>query len=153
MSKEEKAEDNHSSAIVLLSCGIVGLAGVIFILTKNPLHMQLFNRYMSAGVMGALFVLFIVSGLVSLRNYKRFSSEAALENNLRSQLHDWCLENLTPDEINNATGAVGDNAENYFVRISYMKEAVMKKFMNLDENLLDRFLDSYYSEIYDRIGS
>ena len=30
----------------------------------------------------------------------------------------------------------------------YMKEQIQKKFLNLDEDLLDHFVDTYYTELY-----
>ena len=29
-----------------------------------------------------------------------------------------------------------------------MKEQIQKKFLNLDEDLLDHFVDTYYTELY-----
>lgn len=153
-SNEDIAEDNHSSAVVLISVGSAGLIADIFVLVKNPLSMPIFNKYMTTGIMGSLFVLFIVMGVLALRNYKRFNEEAAKENNLSDKLHEWCLDNLTKDVIdenldNDSYVDEKDNEEVlYYKRTAYMKECIGLKFMNLDEDVLDRFVDNYYNEIF-----
>ena len=150
-SKQERAEDNHSSAQVLLTTGILGFVSDVIVLIFNPLDMPVFNRYMTTGVMGALFVLFIVMGLLSMRNYYRFHQEARSEDTLRDQIHRWCEENLPAQSVDEAVSVnAAYDEENYFERTTYIKAQIMRQFMNLDENMLDRFVDSYYSEIYDR---
>ena len=98
-SSAEKAEDNHSSGILLVTVGAIGLIGDAFFLMKNPLDMPLFNRYLSCGIMGALFILFFVMGLLSVRTYKIFTIKAKEENNILDQVRSWCDKELTKEVI------------------------------------------------------
>lgn len=150
-SNEDKAEDNHSSAVVLISVGTLGLLADIFMLIKNPLSMPMFNKYMTTGIMGSLFVLFIVMGALAMRNYKRFNEAAVKESTLSDKIHEWCIDNLTAEAISDAINAdeqeSGDGVM-FYKRTAYMKERITSKFLNLDEDMLDRFIEKYYSEIF-----
>lgn len=152
-SSEEQAKDNHSSAYMLLFFGVIGLIVNAIMFAKNPMRMPVFNQYLSFGVMGALFILFIVMGVLSMRSYKRLNRKADEENSLKKTLEDWCRTNLTAEIIDqNCTEDPEDEdsqAEGiYFLRTGYMKEQIQKKFLNLDEELLDHFVDTYYTELY-----
>ena len=157
-SSEEKARDNHSSAYMLL---IVGGLGFVFDLVNflaNPFGMPLFNKYLTTGVMGALFVLFFVMGAVSMRDYGKLREKASKENTLRDAISAWCAEKLSGDVIDEAVREensseyddVNSGDESlYFERTEYIKKRISEKFLNLDEELVDHFVDEYYSQIYD----
>ena len=200
-SNEDMAEDNHSSAVVLISVGAIGLLADIYMLIKNPLSMPMFNKYMTTGIMGSLFVLFIVMGALAMRNYKRFTEAAVKESTLSEKIHEWCVDNLTAksiedavndpdyvevvnepddlegeedacdtDDLGDAEGACDtddiedtegsydsddtqiasdtDDAVIFYKRTTYMKNCITQKFMNLDDDMLDRFVEKYYSEIF-----
>lgn len=149
LSNEEKAEDNHSSAVVLCSIGSLGLVADVFVLLQNPFHMPLFNQYLSTGVMGTLFLLFIIMGVLSMRSYRHFHAEAQKEETLKDLIHNWCEENLTAEIIDGEIAGEAEEEERYYARTSYIREQITKKYMNLDEDSLDRFIDAYYSEIFD----
>jgi hypothetical protein len=152
-SSEEQARDNHSSAYMLLIFGSAGLVADAVVFFVNPLHMPVFNQYLSLGVMGALFILFIVMGALSMKSYRRLHVKAAEENTLKETLEKWCRENLTTELIDEQCGEDGQNPENedggvYFARTAYMKSRIQEKFLNLDEDLLDHFIDTFYTELY-----
>jgi hypothetical protein len=153
-SNEDMAEDNHSSAVVLISVGTLGLIADIYMLIKNPLAMPMFNKYMTTGIMGSLFVLFIVMGALAMRNYKRFNEAAVKESTLADKIHEWCVDNLTADTICDAIEAedpdddMSGDGVIFYKRTAYMKERITSKFLNLDEDMLDRFIEKYYSEIF-----
>ena len=154
-SSAQKAEDNHSTGIMLIVIGGLGLIGDIVFLTINPLNMPLFNKYLSCGVMGALFVLFFVMGILSVRTYKIFSEKAREENSMVTQVREWCKEELTKERIEEAllysgedeSGYFGDDTM-YFKRCEYIKDRILKQYVNLDDGLLDTFIDEFYSELY-----
>ena len=144
----ERASENKSSAWILLILGILGLIVVVLGVTEVlPIHMG--NSYLFYGVMGAIFILFVVSGIVSMKNAKFFEKKAESENSLRTTLIEWCKENLDAAEIDGKIGAQGVSDEVlYFRRFSYIKEKMNHQFMNLDQGFLDRFIDDY---VYDSV--
>lgn len=145
----ERANDNRSSGWILLILGILGLLVLALgMLGVLPLHFG--NSYLFYGVMGAIFILFVVSGGISMKNAKLLDKKAASENTLRESLHEWCRENLNAQMIDDTVGVQGAEEEVlYFRRFSYIKERLNHQFMNLDQGFLDKFIDDYvYDEIF-----
>lgn len=71
MNSGAKAEENRSSAWVLLVVGILGMLVMILGIT-GVLPLNIGNPYMFYGVMSAVFILFIVMGVVSMTECKAF---------------------------------------------------------------------------------
>lgn len=152
VNNEEKAAENRASAITLIAVGIIGMVGVIlFMAGVFPITVSEFSKYIIGGVMGALFILFLIMGCVSLRNFKLFSSKAHKENNLTERIKTWCLENIVGDEVDDKLGIKGMAPElSYFKRNAYMKKAINSQFINLDDGYLERLIDEIYPEIFEK---
>lgn len=147
----EKAEDNRSSAWTLLGVGGIGMLAVILgILGVIPLRIG--NPYMFYGVMSAIFILFIVMGLVSMKNARIFAKEAESENSLRETLEKWCREQLTAEQID-AEVANENDLETipeeilYFKRYEKLKDKLNHQFMNLDQAFLENLIDETVYEM------
>ncbi len=151
VNNEERAEDNRTSAYTLLFVGSVGFAAVfLFFFDVFPIRMAMISKYMISGVMGVLFLLFIIMGLVSLRNSKILAGKARSENNLTLEIKKWCGENLNSDAIDQALSLTDETEEiKYFERFEKIKQMIGKQFVNLDEGYLDRLVDEIYPEIYE----
>lgn len=151
VNNEEKAQENRTSAYTLLIVGGIGLILIImFFFDVIHIHMSLTNKYMVSGVMGVLFILFIIMGIVSMKNSKILKKKACKENNLTIEIKKWCMENLKKDEMDELLALEGQPEElKYFPRFDYVKSAIKKQFMNLDEGYLDRLVEETYSEIFE----
>ncbi|WP_029321487.1 hypothetical protein [Butyrivibrio sp. AE3004] len=154
-SSAQKAEDNQSSGIMLITVGAIGLIGDIFFLIKNPLDMPMFNKYLTCGVMGALFVLFFVMGILAVRSYKIFKGKAVEEGTVLDKITEWSTEELTPEIIDEhmydddeVYEALTDKQDLYFKRSEYIKKRIMRQFVNVSEDLIDSFVDDFYSKIF-----
>ncbi len=154
VNNEEKAEENRTSAYTLLLVGGVGLILVILVfMDVIDLHMAMTNKYMFTGVMGVLFLLFIVMGIVSMKNSKILKKKAAKENNLTSEIKKWCLENMKKEQVDEQLEIRSQPDElKYFQRFDYMNKAIRNQFMNLDEGYLDRLIEEVYAEIFEEDG-
>lgn len=156
-SSASKAEDNRSSAYTLLAVGGIGFIVVVLIFCNViPLYQNAgITKYLVCGVMGAMFVLFIVFGFVSMRDSRLLMVKAKSENSLRSEISRWCQENLDGGAIDALLLTEKDPAEEltqeemYYRRAEKIRAAIEDKFMNLDEAFLDDFVDAYYQEIYE----
>ncbi|MBD5475181.1 MAG: hypothetical protein HDR17_04235 [Lachnospiraceae bacterium] len=151
-----KAEDNRSSAYTLLFVGIVGFILVLLVfMGVIPIYRSSgTTKYLVCGVMGALFVLFIVFGAVSMRNSKILFIKAKSEDSLLSEMTKWCEEHLSAQQIDDGlfVAEAGENIpdeQKYFKRTDKMKSIINDKFMNLDEALLEHFVDEYYQELFE----
>lgn len=155
-SSASKAEDNRSSAYTLLAVGGIGFILVVLIFCNViPLYQNAgISKYLVCGVMGAMFVLFIVFGALSMRDSKLLFNKAKSETSLRFELTKWCQENLDSAAID-ALVREEDPAEEltaeemYYRRTEKMRAAIEDKFMNLDEAFVDDFVDAYYQELYE----
>lgn len=113
------------------------------------------NRYLVCGVMGAMFILFIVFGIVSMRDSNRFLVKAKSESSLVSEITRWCAENLHTDTIDSLLVSEDEileelsDEEMYYRRAEKMKALIEDKFMNLDEAFVEDFVERYYQELYE----
>lgn len=147
------AEENRASAYMLLIIGGLGLTAIILIFAGViPLSINTMNKYMICGVMGVLFVLFIVMGAVSMKSSKVLAQKAESENNLTSEIKKWCEGNLTAETVDEGLfeGEDSESEESrYFKRVDKMKKKISNQFLNLDEGFLDSFTDDYYQNIFE----
>ncbi len=151
INNEEKAEENRTSAYTLLFVGGVGLILVILIF-MDVIHisMSVMTKYMTTGVMGVLFVLFLVMGTISMKNSRILTRKATKENNLTREIKKWCVENIRKEQVDEGSEMVGQSEElMYFHRIEEMKRRIQKQFMNLDEGYLDRLIEEVYPDIFE----
>ncbi len=147
-----KAEDNKSSAYILLFVGIVGFVFVFLVFMRIiPIYQsESTTRYLVCGVMGAMFVLFIVFGIVSMRNSRILLVKAKSEDSLLSELTKWCENNLSAGMIDaGLKEADAGEEQKYFIRTDRMRTIISDKFMNLDEAFLEHFVDEYYQRLFE----
>ena len=116
-----KAEDNKSSAYTLLLVGILGMLVVILgIAGVLPIHLSGTSKYMTYGIMSALFILFIVMGVTSMKSYRLFAKKAESENSLKDTIEKWSLENLSAGKLDEKLSEGQDSdvteEEKYFKR-------------------------------------
>lgn len=143
----QRADESRSSAWILLIVGSLGLLMTILGITE-ALPFNFGNPYLFYGVMTSVFVLFIVAGAVSMKNYKIFARKAESENSLRSTLLNWCCENLHAEEIDSEVDVEGAGEEVlYFSRTAYIRERLNHQFINLDQDFLERFVDDHVYEM------
>lgn len=144
----EKAEDNRSSAWTLLIVGVLGMLALI-LAKAGILPINFANSYLFYGIMSALFLFFIVMGVISMNNAKLFAKKAETENTLRETLINWCKENLKAEAIDGELEASEEISQEilYFKRVEKMKEKLNHQFMNLDQAFLDRFIDEVIYEM------
>lgn len=152
MNNEERAEENRTSAYTLLIVGSLGLVlDILFFMDVIQIHMTLVSKYMIGGVMGVMFVLFLVMGMVSMRNSKILQKKAGTENNLTQEIRKWCSINLSGEEIDSKLALDGFSEEaKYFQRFEKVKELIQNQFVNLDEAYLDRLIDELYPEVFEK---
>lgn len=149
MNSAQKAEDNRSSAWVLLIVGVLGLA-VVVLGSLGILPLRIGNPYLFYGVMSALFLLLIVMGFVSMKSAKLFARTAESENSLKKTLLDWCKGNLKASQIDSVIADAAELEEEvlYMRRYDVIKDMLNHQFMNLDQEFVDELIDE---EIYDMV--
>lgn len=150
---EEKATDNKSSAYTLLAVGMLGLIGILLCfcdVIKLPLTES--SKFMILGVLGAMFLFFVVMGVISMKNAGKYAKKAESERELTKELEKWFVEYMTADKIDDGLFTQEEeelsDEQKYFKRFDRMKELLSERFLNLNEGYMDRFLDKHYQDIF-----
>lgn len=149
----KKAEENRSSGYMLIVVGGIGLAAIGLLLAdiiKLPAGMV--NKYMICSVTGALFLLFFVMGILSVRSSQSLKAKAESESSLTSEIKKWCESSITAEMVDSGLFPEGETGEEikYFRRTDRMKAMISHQFLNLDEGFLDAFVDDYYPVIFEQ---
>lgn len=148
----QKAEENRSSGYMLMIMGGLGLLVIILVFMDIiTLPLPLMNKYMICGVMGGLFVLFVIMGFFSVKSSKVLAKKAESEDNLTNEIKKWCEVNLTAEIVDKDLFSEEETSVEikYFKRVEKMKQLISHQFMNLDEGFLDSFIEDSYPEIFE----
>ncbi|MBO5144689.1 MAG: hypothetical protein J6C19_04030 [Lachnospiraceae bacterium] len=150
--KKAKAEDFKSSAYTLLLVGIIGIAALILMEAGLlPFRLVGSGRYMTYGVMGTLFIIFIVMGIFSLRSSKQYAKEATQEEDQTSKIKAWTKEHLTAEFVKEQVWFEDDTPDEmkYFKYFEYIKTAVVREFGDLNASYLEALCEELYAEIFE----
>lgn len=147
----QKAADCKDSGYTLVGVGALGLLAVILsAVGVIPVRMSGSAAVLSYGVMGAVFLIFLVVGIRSMQSAKSYRKKALSESNLKEQIMNWCRENLTAEKIEKTQAEEGlSEEEKYFKRTEQMKTLISHSFMNIEEGFLDNLIDEFYPEIFE----
>ena len=149
----ERAEENRSSAWVLLLVGGVGLVIIILNLC-NVIQLPFtgFTKYMFSGLMGALCIIFVVSGFISIKKTKTYTNAASVEKDNKKKIIEWCKENEVADKINMAIENEFPNLpeeEVYFKRYEGLKFFIYKNFNSMSVPFLEHVIDEIYDTLFE----
>lgn len=154
--KKAKAEDFKSSAYTLLLVGIIGIAALILMEAGIlPFRLVGSGKYITYTVMGALFIIFIVMGILSLRSSKQYEKEAATEEDMTAKIKAWVKENIAAESIKERVFFEEDTPEEmkYFKYFEALKSSVTEEFGNLNASYLEALCEELYAEIFENGAS
>ncbi len=155
--KSAKAEEYKSSAFALIAVGAIGVVAlVLFWMGVLPFRMYGMGKIMFTGVMGFMFVVFLIMGFNSIKMYKTYVGVASKENTLIDDINTFLEANLTKEQID-ATLHISDaaasddaaQAQLYFTRVEFIKRQLFEAFPDLDMPLADKMADDWYSKQFD----
>lgn len=150
--KRAKAGEYKSSGFVLVLVGGIGLAALVLMyLGIIPGFQSLKSNYMFMGVMGVLFLIFIVTGIMSFTRVKHILSQAVQDEDLTAKVQKFMGEKLTKEAIDRAMprGGNGGEEEIYFKRAEYMDSVLKNEFPDMEESLREKLIEERYSELYE----
>ena len=147
----QKAENFRSGAFTLI---IVGIAGLLFLagvwLELLPVRLNGTSRYFTGSIMGVLFLLFVIMGILSLRSSRKYEGRAREESALKEELRRWCRENLDAEALDASIPDLPEEEEaKYFRRTERIREMISEKFLNLEPGYLENFVDEIYPEYFE----
>ncbi|MBP8968936.1 MAG: hypothetical protein KBG42_06600 [Lachnospiraceae bacterium] len=145
----DRASDYKSTGLLLTIFGSIGILFVLLTVT-GIVPEFLGNPYLSYGVLFAVFVLFFVMGIISIRSAGIFEMKAKSDHTLEKRILDFVGNELNSSDVDKqADISDSDDPEVlYFKRTDCLKKIISKKFVNIDPDFLDNLIDE---ELYDRI--
>lgn len=147
--RKEKAENFKSSALTLL---VVGIIGVVVLLLSALGILPFTFATLTSVVMGLLFVIFIITGILSFGSYQKIAKEAVTENNLSEEIKEWCKENLTAEIIDHdlfTEDSTLSEEMKYFVRVDKMKQMITRTYVALEDGFLEAIVEDVYPMLFE----
>lgn len=146
----DKYNDIMSSASTMLLVGIVGLICLLLILIKViPLPISSETSWLFDSVMGGVFIIFIIAGIVSFMHAKQVKIDAEAEDKLIEEILSWADENITADILDKDLDLTQPVELLYFNRADRIKDMLMHEFENADEALVCEYTEQIYQKIYE----
>lgn len=147
--KAVKAEDYKSSAYTLALVGGIGiLIIVLHALGVIPVTLPKTTQIMMYVVMGALFVIFLISSIFAFKSYKRLLKEDEIEKAFLKEAKEF-LAGVSVDQVE-AESDLSDTPDEmkYYKRIVVIKKIIEEKYPDAADGLIDYLAECYYDEQY-----
>lgn len=146
----DKYQDIVSSASTMLLVGIIGILFMFLVLTDIiPLPLNSSTAWLFDSVMGGIFIIFIISGIVSFMHAKQVKIDAEEEDKLIEELLTWANSNITKDMLDEGLDLTQPEELLYFNRADKIKDKLMHQFENADEALICEYTEQIYQNIYE----
>lgn len=148
--KETAYEDAKSTASTFLVIGILGIVALILIqLNVIPIHLSDYMKNMTTIVMGILFVIFTVVGIVYQTNLKRMKAEITTEATNSQAIMEWAQSSLDINEIDSKLDEELTTEETkYFARFEIIEQRLTEQFPNLNPSFQEYMMEEIYSTLY-----
>ena len=147
--KTQKAEEYKSSAAALIVVGAVGIVVlVLLMLDVLQFHMYGMSKVITGVVMGALFVIFFVMGISSLRLYKRYLVLAQEENGLIGEMKQFLAQQAQMQDIQKQIPDLSqlDEMQKYYEATGIVKRLLTDAFPQAEQALVEKLTDDWYTE-------
>lgn len=150
--KKSKAEDFKSSAYTLIIVGAIGIIALVLLeFGVFPFSLAAPGKYITYGVMGTMFMIFIIMGFSSFKSSKKYADEAKTEDDLTSRIKSWALENVTKESIVKQAALPEQMPDEvkYFKYFELVKNAIKAEFGDMNASYLESLCEELYSEIFE----
>ncbi len=146
--KSDKAKDLLSTVITF---GIFGIAGIIFVLLNKFGVINLFQGILFYLIALIVFIGFIIVAINSFFYYKKALVEAAQEEELTKTLNDWLMTHITSEFLNSYENQLASLMPDITSEMKYLrfvrevKDIICKQFGEIDDSYLDYVIEEYYN--------
>ena len=141
---EKRYEDHKSTGYIFLIMGVLGIVGTALCwlgILSFPL-----NAFQLA-ILLAMFVAFTGFGIWSLKRASEVAKTISSENDHVASMRKWIAENRESFCVSDTAGFSG--SEIYFQREHDIRDAIEKQFPELDEALLELFVEETYQALFE----
>ena len=147
--KSARSEEYKSSAYTLL---IVGIAGICLILLQmaGVIHLPLngTTKFFVYAVMGAMFLFFVIFGIISLRTSRRIALGADEEQQYILKVEEMIRTSVQRESLEESVLPEDSEEEKYFKRMEQIKNKITTQYPEIEEALLEKIAEEYYCELY-----
>jgi hypothetical protein len=146
----DKYNDIISSAFTMLLVGSVGFIFMVLALTKIiPLPISAETSWLFNSIMGGVFIIFIIAGIVSFMHAKQVKIDAQAEDKLIEEILSWADENITTAMLDKDLDLTQPVELLYFNRSDRIKDSLMHHFENANEALIYEYTEQIYQKLYE----
>ena len=146
----DKYEDIKSSAATMLIVGGVGLVLMALIIANViVLPISAETTWLFYSVMGGVFIIFVIAGIVSFMHAKQVKIEAAEEDKLIDSINTWANDNLKISDLDQGLDLSQPDEILFFSRAERIKKALMMEFENADEPLIEELTEQNFHTLYE----
>ena len=143
---EKRYEDQKSTGIVFLTMGILGLlANILCWIDVLNLPLNDFQLL----ILLAAFLCCIFIGIWSFKRASEIKQMISSENNQVAVMRQWILENRDNFCVSDLSGLSGSEA--YFQREQDIHDAIVAQFPDIDESLLELFVEETYQALFEEV--
>lgn len=146
----DKYNDIISSSATMLFVGLVGI--ILLLLTTNhviPIPLNPETSWLFLTVLGGIFTIFIIAGIVSFMHAKQVKIDAKEEDQLISSIWEWSNQNLSISVLNKDLDLTQPEEILYFSRADRIKDSLMHQFENADEALIYEMTEQIYQKLFE----
>lgn len=140
---KQKYENTMSSAVILLFFGIIGLVSTVLFISgiiKLPISTL---QYI---ILFAIYLVFLVFGFISYKKALEYKLLINDENNKEDNIEEFLEKTVSNKLLKQLTDKNLSDEENYMIYISKIKEKVLERYPNYDENLIEYHIDDYLNK-------
>ena len=105
-----------------------------------------YMKVMLTVVMGAMFLVFLVVGIQSLRQYQSLKTQSEKEQDLENEIKKWFSDHYDASEWDNF---VSDEANLYYERYEKMESMIRSAYPDLEETFLDHLIEELYADFFE----
>jgi hypothetical protein len=129
---------------------LFGIAGLIFVLLNVGGVFTFLNGFIPNAVMGALFLLFIYIAISTNQKAKKVQAEIDTENKLTEEINQWLKSHITESFLSSIHNDNISDELNYLKKVDTIKEMLLKEFGAQNLAYLDRLIEEYYSNTFEK---
>lgn len=140
---KQKYENTMSSAVILLTFGVIGLF-VEFLALVGAIYLPMLTfQYV---LMFLVFSFFLASGVFSYRKANTFKDGMKAEEEQRNKVNYFLNDLLTDQVLKELKSEELSEEENYVFTIEKLRDMILDKYPEYDKELLEYMIDDYLNE-------
>lgn len=140
--KEDEYKDVKFSGITFVIFGILGM--IYLLLCKLDIIPIDYNMFIFC-VIAALFVGFVVMGIVSVVKSRKIKLQISEEEILTEELNTWLSENITKERVAKWIDETASDEENDLIVTAHIRSILIKKYPDLNVSFIEMITEEFFN--------